>query len=90
MPKYMGWEPKEATGDGARKWASIVSWANRQGTKSKAPKPRLSFVQGMWQKYANRKEEATGNIPGIRGPKPGKVSAGDYLDEIKRRKKAKK
>ena len=85
MPKYMGWEPK-ATGDGVRKWASIVAFANRR----KGPKPRLSFVKSMWQNYANRKEEATGNIPGIRQPKPKKVSAKDYLEEIKRRKEAAK
>ena len=85
MPTYMGWKPEGATGDGARKWASIVSFANKRKVK-----PRLSFVQGLWQYYAHRKEEATGNIPGLTGPKPKTVSAKDYLAEIRRRKKEKK
>ena len=85
MPKYEGWEPSEATGDGARKWKSIVAFANRRKVK-----PRLSFVKGMWNNYAQRKEESGGIMRGRGGMQVKPVSAKEYLERKKAEKKGEK
>ena len=84
MPTYKGWKPDyKKGGQDEVKWNSIVKW-----TKKRKVEPRLSLVKGVWKNYVSRHEEEGGRIAAPL--KPGKVSAKDYLERIRAKKKVAK